>query len=177
MVSFEQTVRRLDEEQLKKDQAKHKRFTLLTAVFALATFLSLGGSVMTLASPGGLVACVVMDVLFAVLTVICWRVREESVLEFDYNFDGERETFTVGKIRNSEKYQKFLVMSRSTWQRVEAYDPEKKRKVINCSLNEDQPRVILTYEQDGKEHAILLEPNEKLRHLLDITMEQKGKNG
>ena len=177
MVSFEQTVRRLDEEQLKKDRAKHKRFTLLTAVFALATFLSLGGSVMTLASPGGLVACVVMDVLFAVLTVLCWRVREESVLEYDYNFDGERETFTVGKIRNSEKYQKFLVMSRSTWQRVEPYDPAQKRKVIDCTLNDTQERVILTYAQDGKNHAVLLEPNEKLRHLLDITMEQKGKNG
>lgn len=170
MASFEQTVRRLDPGKAAQDEKKHRRFTFLTVLFAFFTFLSVGGALLALASPVGLIGCIVIFVVFACLTVLSWRAREHSVLEFDYTFDGDRETLTVGRVMHHEKFQKYAVISRSTWTAFEKTD-----RVCgqNAVLNDTNPWYVLTYTVDGRDKYITLEPGEKLEHLIRVTLENR----
>ena len=169
MDRFEQTIRRKDEQQQKKDKFKYNfLFALagvlsLFAIYALITVFSvLGNQSITITF---------MDVLPLIVSVVgaivCFLYKDEMLLEYDYII--EDDTLTIAKIKNLNSRKEIVNLPINTLKRIEKYNKEKLNamnvKITNCSLNEDENKYMLFYDR-GEQGVIIFEPKDELLKLL-----------
>lgn len=169
MDRIEQTVRRRDFEEQKKDKFKYNLLMALAAGFSLFAIYSLITAFMIFANPE--MSVTVFDVLPLILsvalTVICFNKKDDMIIEYDYIV--EDDVFTVAKIKNLKSRKEVVNVPVSSFKRIDAYNEEGFKtldmKKLNCSLNKDAEKYVLTFER-GERCAVVFEPNEDLLKMI-----------
>ncbi len=169
MDRIEQTIRRRDNELQKKDKFKYNLLMALAAGFSLFAVYSLITAFMIFATPGMQVT--VFDVLpliiSVILTIICFNKKDDMIVEYDYIV--EDDVFVIAKIKNLKTRKEVVNVPVSAFKRIDPYNAENFKnldaKKLNCSLNADSEKYVLTYER-GERCAVVFEPNEELLKMI-----------
>ncbi len=169
MDRFEQTIRRKNEEQQKKDKFKYNFLFALAVVFGLNAIYSLITIFSVLGDPSK--AITLFDVLpliiSIVVAIVCFLYKDEMLLEYDYII--EDDTLIIAKIKNLNARKEVVNLPINSLKRIEKYNKEKLNamnvKITNCSLNEDENKYMLFYDR-GEQGAIVFEPKDELLKLL-----------
>ena len=169
MDRIEQTIRRYNEEDQKKDKFKYNLLFALAAALSLFAIYSLITVFFVLGDSSKAITAydVIPLIVSAVGTVFCYLYKDEMMLEYDYII--EDDTLIIAKIKNLNARKEVINIPVNALKRVEKYNKEKLQainvKVTNCSLNEDESKYMLFYER-GEQGVIVFEPKEDLLKLL-----------
>ena len=169
MDRIEQTIRRYDEEQQKKDKFKYNLLFALAAALSLFAIYSIITVFFVLGEQAN--AITIFDVIPLIVsvvgTIVCFLYKDEMLLEYDYII--EDDTLIIAKIKNLKARKEIINLPVNALKRIEKYNKEKLQaihiKVTNCSLNEDDKKYMLFYER-GEQGVIVFEPKEDLLKLL-----------
>ncbi len=169
MDRIEQTIRRKDEEQQKKDKFRYNFLFACAAAFSLIAIYSLVTLFMILSNPA--MKPTFFDVLpliiSSILTAICFTKKDDMIIEYDYVVEDDR--LIIAKIKNLKTRKEIINIPPSTFKRIDAYNEENfkslEAKKFDCSLNNDSEKYVLTYEQ-GERCAVVFEPNEALLKMI-----------
>lgn len=169
MDRIEQTIRRNDFEEQKKDKFKYNLLMALAAGFSLFAVYCLITAFMIFANPE--MRITVFDVLPLIiailLTVICFNKKDDMIIEFDYII--EDDVFVIAKIKNLKNRKEVVNVPVSSFKRIDAYNAENFKsldlKKFNCSLNANSEKYVLTFER-GERYAVVFEPNEELLKMI-----------
>ena len=169
MDRFEQTIRRKDEQQQKKDKFKYKFFFAVAGIFCLNAIYSLITVFSVLGNPAKAITFfdVFPLILSIAIAIVCFLYKDEMILEYDYII--EDDTLIIAKIKNLNARKEVVNLPTSALKRIEKYNKEKLNamnvKITNCSLNEDEKKYMLFYDR-GEQGAIIFEPKDELLKLL-----------
>jgi hypothetical protein len=168
MDRIEQTIRRKDENEQKKDNFRYKFFFAFAVVFSLSGISSL---VVIFSSFMNLTTVSAFDVISLVLAralaAFFYIKKDDMKIEYDYIIEDDH--LIIAKIRNLTSRKEIINIPVSAFKRLDTYNENNFReldaKKYNCSLNSDAERYVLHYER-GERCAIVFEPNEELRKMI-----------
>lgn len=169
MDRIEQTIRLKDETKQKKAKFKYNFLMALAAAFSLFAIYSLITAFMIIATPSMTVALwdVLPLIVSVILTLICFNKKDDMIVEYDYIV--EDDIFVIAKIRNLKNRKEVVNVPVSAFKRIDPYNAENFKsldiKKINCSLNDDAEKYVLTFER-GERCAVVFEPNEELLKMI-----------
>lgn len=169
MDRIEQTIRRKDEEQQKKDRFKYNFLFACAVALSLVAIYWLVSLFMIIASPSlkATFFDVIPLVVSVILTVVCFLKKDDMLLEYDYIVEDDR--FIIAKIKNLNTRKEVINIPASSFKRIDAFNQENFKsldgKKYNCSLNEDSEKYVLIYEQ-GERCAVVFEPNDELLKMI-----------
>lgn len=169
MDRIEQTIRRKDEEQQKKDRFKYNFLFACAVALSLVAIYWLVSLFMIIASPSlkATFFDVIPLVVSVILTVVCFLKKDDMLLEYDYIVEDDR--FIIAKIKNLNTRKEVINIPVSSFKRIDAFNQENFKsldgKKYNCSLNEDSEKYVLIYEQ-GERCAVVFEPNDELLKMI-----------
>ena len=169
MDRIEQTIRRRDNELQKKDKFKYNLMMALAAGFSLFAIYSLITAFMIFANAA--MSVTIFDVLplivSVLLTIIFFTKKDDMIVEYDYIV--EDDVFIIAKIKNLKSRKEIVNVPVSSFKRIDNYNAENFKsldiKKINCSLNDDSEKYVLTFER-GEKCAVVFEPNEELLQMI-----------
>jgi hypothetical protein len=170
MDRIEQTIRRKDENEQKKDNFRYKFFFALAVVFSLSgisslvvvfsSFINLNGATVSAFD-------VISLVLAWALAAFFYIKKDDMKIEYDYIIEDDH--LIIAKIRNLTSRKEIINIPVSAFKRLDTYNENNFReldaKKYNCSLNEDAERYVLHYER-GERCAVAFEPNEELLKMI-----------
>ena len=168
MDRIEQTIRRKDENEQKKDNFRYKFFFAFAVVFSLSGISSL---VVIFSSFINLTTVSAFDVISLVLAwalaAFFYIKKDDMKIEYDYIIEDDH--LIIAKIRNLTSRKEIINIPVSAFKRLDTYNENNFReldaKKYNCSLNSDAERYVLHYER-GERCAIVFEPNEELLKMI-----------
>ena len=168
MDRIEQTIRRKDENEQKKDNFRYKFFFAFAVVFSLSGISSL---VVIFSSFMNLTTVSAFDVISLVLAwalaAFFYIKKDDMKIEYDYIIEDDH--LIIAKIRNLTSRKEIINIPVSAFKRLDTYNENNFReldaKKYNCSLNSDAERYVLHYER-GERCAIVFEPNEELLKMI-----------
>ena len=168
MDRIEQTIRRKDENEQKKDNFRYKFFFAFAVVFSLSGISSL---VVVFSSFINLTTVSAFDVISLVLAwalaAFFYIKKDDMKIEYDYIIEDDH--LIIAKIRNLTSRKEIINIPVSAFKRLDTYNENNFReldaKKYNCSLNSDAERYVLHYER-GERCAIVFEPNEELLKMI-----------
>jgi hypothetical protein len=169
MDRIEQTIRLKDETKQKKAKFKYNFIMALAAALSLFAIYSLITTFMIIAAPSMTVTLwdVIPLIISVVLTLICFNKKDDMLVEYDYIV--EDDVFVIAKIKNLKARKEVIHVPVSAFKRIDEYNEENFRsldiKKINCSLNDDANKYVLTFER-GERCAVVFEPNEDLLKMI-----------
>ena len=169
MDRIEQTIRRKDEEQQKKDRFKYNFLFACAAALSLVAIYWLVSLFMIIATPSlkATFFDVIPLVVSVILTVVCFLKKDDMLLEYDYIVEDDR--FIIAKIKNLNTRKEVINIPVSSFKRIDAFNQENFKsldgKKYNCSLNKDSEKYVLIYEQ-GERCAVVFEPNDELLKMI-----------
>ena len=169
MDRIEQTIRRKDFNEQKKDKFRYNLLMALAAGFSLFAVYSLITAFMIFANPemGVTVFDVLPLIISVALTIICFIKKDDMIIEYDYIV--EDDVFTIAKIKNLKNRREVVNTPVSSFKRIDAYNAKNFKslniKKLNCSLNADSEKYVLTFER-GERCAVVFEPNEELLKMI-----------
>ncbi len=170
MDRIEQTIRRYDEEQQRKDRFKYNFLYALAAALSLFAIYSIITIFFVLGDQSKSIT--IFDVIPLIVsvagTIICFLYKDEMLLEYDYII--EDDTLIIAKIKNLNARKEVINLPVNALKRIEKYSAHRldglNIKITNCSLNEDERKYMLFYER-GEQGVIIFEPKEDLLKLLN----------
>ncbi len=169
MDRIEQTIRLRDEEKQKKVKFKYN-FLMATAVamslisvyFITTIFMILGNPEMSIS-----LFDVIPLIVALILTFVCLNKKDTLLIEYDYIVEDDH--FIIAKIKNLKARKEVVNVPVSSFKRIDGYNPdnfkELQAKKLNCSLNDDAEKYVLTYER-GERCAVVFEPNDELLEMI-----------
>ena len=169
MDRIEQTIRRRDNELQKKDKFKYNLMMALAAGFSLFAVYSLITAFMIFANPEARVTLfdVLPLIVSVLLTIVCFTKKDDMIVEYDYIV--EDDVFVIAKIKNLKARKEVVNVPVSAFKRIDPYNKENFKnldvKKLDCSLNEDSEKYVLTFER-GEKCAVVFEPNEELLKMI-----------
>ncbi len=170
MDRIEQTIRRKDENELKKDNFRYKFFFAFAVVFSLSgisslvvifsSFINLNGATVSTFD-------VISLVLAWVLAAFFYIKKDDMRVEYDYIIEDDH--LIIAKIRNLTSRKEIINIPASSFKRLDVYNENNFReldaKKFNCSLNTDAEKYVLHFER-GERCAVVFEPNEELLKMI-----------
>ncbi|MBR2860569.1 MAG: hypothetical protein IKB86_01880 [Clostridia bacterium] len=166
MDRFEQTIRRKDENQASKDKMKYHfcfALSIASGLYAIIAFVGIFGALLRSQIPT--FANLIPFAVSLAIAIFFFIKKDDMVVEFDYALEDDR--LIIAKIRNLSSRKEVLNLPASALKRLEAYSyaafASTDAKKTNCSLNSDEEKYMLFFEQDSELNVLVFEPNESLR--------------
>ena len=167
MDRIEQTIRLRDEDKQKKAKLKYNLLMALAAAFSLISIYNLVTLFMIISTMQVQIFNIIPLVISAVLAFICFSKKDDMLIEYDYIV--EDDTFVIAKIKNLKARKEVVNVPVSSFKRIDKYNhdnfKELDAKKLNCALNNDSEKYVLTYER-GERCAVVFEPNEELLNMI-----------
>ncbi len=169
MDRIEQTIRLRDEEKQKKVKFKYNLFVALAVAMSLVAVYFLMSLFMILGRQD--IQFSVFDLIplavSLVLTFVFLNKKDTLLIEYDYIVEDDQ--FIIAKIKNLKARKEVVNIPVSAFKRIDNYNPlnfkELEAKKLDCSLNDDAEKYVLTYER-GERCAVVFEPNEALLEMI-----------